>query len=267
MRAAQDVTLCINVTAGKADRTYGNYANVWENFRIFLTLKVAQCLKGAWKLSVRGLPAIPLSQSTVLGLWDGSSAICGFLWPLLQCHSHGQGSGTRLQNPRVHKTPKCSLTSWAACWKQGSSATLCLSPLVSWYVSLSLCHLCPGHWRVETMIISYSCLVSITFPLPHTMFAWSQGSHKLILLYFYSCKKIYDGVSVWSRFDVPQGQGSSPELLKAAGFCFAEGAPCLVSLLCYCQVIMLPCISPTSLYNLWAEFPAVKNRALQLKSR
>lgn len=134
MRAAQDVTLCVNVSAGKAGRMCGNYANGWENFRC-------------------------------------SGAICGFLWPLLQCRRHGQGSGTRLQNPRAHKTPKCSSASQAACWKQDSSATLCLGPLMPWSVSLSLCLLCLVHWHVGTMTISYSCLASITFSLPHRMFA------------------------------------------------------------------------------------------------
>lgn len=124
------------------------------------------------------------SPRSLFWVSDGSGAICGFLWPLLQCHRHGQGSGTRLQNPRAHKTPKCSSASQAACWKQDSSATLCLSPLMPWSVSLSLCLLCLVHWHVGTMTISYSCLASITFSLPHRMFAWSQWNHKLILLYF-----------------------------------------------------------------------------------
>lgn len=145
----------------------------------------------------------------------------------------------------VHKTLKCSSTSWAACWKQGRSAPLCLSPL-SPGLSLfpfAFSVLVTAMLRPWPFLIPVCCLLLFLFP--HRMFAWSQWIHKLILLSFYLCKKIYEGVSVWSRFDVPQGQGSSPQLLKAAGFCFAKGAPCLASLLCYYQITMLPCISTT----------------------
>lgn len=205
--------LCVNVTAGRVGRMYGNYANVQENFRVFLPLKVAQCLKGAWKLLVRSLPVNPVPEHC-----------CGSLMAPVQsvAFSGPCRSATATARARGCKIPKAQETQSALQHRGlpvGNKAAPCFSapscPGLSLYVfpSLSL-----GHWHIDTMPISHSWVVAATFPLLYKMFAWSQQIHELILLYFYPCKKTHEGTSVWSRFDVPQGQGAPPQLLKAVGF-------------------------------------------------
>lgn len=123
------MSLCVNVREGKTGRIHVNYANICKNFRTFLSIKVAQCLKGAWTLFLRSLSE------------DSLPATCsGSLMPPVQFVSFSvpcYNLGRRLKNPPgnlVSKTlNRCSM-SRSACWKQGNWVVLCLRLLMTWYV-------------------------------------------------------------------------------------------------------------------------------------
>lgn len=204
--------LCVNVTAGRVGRMYGNYANVQENFRVFLPLKVAQCLKGAWKLFVRSLPENPVPEHCCGSLMAPVQSVA-FSGPCCSATATARARGCKI--PKVQETQSAFQhrglpvgNKAAPCFSAPSCPGLSLYafPSLSW----SLAHWHNAHFS----FLGGSCYI----PLLYKMFAWSQEIHELILLYFYPCKKTHEGISVWSRFDVPQGQGAPPQLLKAVGF-------------------------------------------------
>lgn len=231
--------LCVNVTAGRVGRMYGNYANVQENFRVFLPLKVAQCLKGAWKLFVRSLPENPVPEHCCGSLMAPVQSVA-FSGPCRSATATARARGCKI--PKVQETQSAFQhrglpvgNKAAPCFSAPSCPGLSLYafPSLSW----SLAHWHNAHFS----FLGGSCYISSSVQ----DVCMKPGDPRADFALFLSMQENTWGNKCLKQVWCTTRSRSPTTAFEGSGFCFAEGAPCLASLVCYCQVITLPCISTT----------------------